>query len=91
MVSGGGSSVLHEDGEGGGEASAEGDHGFRILPSGDDGAVALVLGSTSRREELRQAGVVRAGEFSWERMAEETAEIYRRARGAITHAKGFKM
>jgi hypothetical protein len=23
---------------------------------------------------------VRAGEFSWERMAEETAEIYRRAR-----------
>jgi len=43
-------------------------------------AVALVLGSTSRREELRQAGLVRAGEFSWERMAEETAEIYRRAR-----------
>jgi len=48
-------------------------------------AVALVLGSTSRREELRQAGLVRAGEFSWARMAEETAEIYRRARGAITH------
>jgi len=43
-------------------------------------AVALVLGSTSRREELRQAGLVRAGEFSWKRMAEETAEIYRRAR-----------
>ena len=60
-------------------------------------AVGLVLGSEERREGLRKAGMVRAAEFSWERMAEETAGIYRRAHGAITHAKaakdakGFKM
>ncbi|MCX6935474.1 MAG: glycosyltransferase family 1 protein, partial [Verrucomicrobia bacterium] len=42
-------------------------------------AVALVLGSENRREELRKAGLARAEEFSWEKMAEETAEVYRRA------------
>jgi glycosyltransferase involved in cell wall biosynthesis len=41
-------------------------------------AVGLVLGSEERREGLRKAGIVRAAEFSWERMAEETGEIYRR-------------
>jgi alpha-1,3-rhamnosyl/mannosyltransferase len=41
-------------------------------------AVGLVLGSEERREGLRKAGMVRAAEFSWERMAEETGEIYRR-------------
>jgi len=41
-------------------------------------AVGLVLGSEERREGLRRAGLLRAAEFSWERMAEETAEIYRR-------------
>ena len=41
-------------------------------------AVGLVLGSEERREALRKAGMVRAAEFSWERMAEETGEIYRR-------------
>jgi glycosyltransferase involved in cell wall biosynthesis len=41
-------------------------------------AVGLVLGSEERREGLRKAGIARAGEFSWERMAEETGEIYRR-------------
>ena len=45
VVSGGGGDVLHEDGEGGGEASAEGDHGFRILPNGNDGAVGFASGS----------------------------------------------
>ena len=30
------------------------------------------------KEGLRKAGIVRAAEFSWERMAEETGEIYRR-------------
>ena len=41
-------------------------------------AVGLVLGSEERREGLRKAGMVRAAEFSWERMAEETAGIYQR-------------
>ena len=41
-------------------------------------AVGLVLGSEERREGLRKAGIARAAEFSWERMAEETGEIYRR-------------
>jgi alpha-1,3-rhamnosyl/mannosyltransferase len=41
-------------------------------------AVGLVLGSEERREGLRRAGLARAAEFSWERMAEETGEIYRR-------------
>jgi glycosyltransferase involved in cell wall biosynthesis len=41
-------------------------------------AVGLVLGSEERREGLRKAGIDRAAEFSWERMAEETGEIYRR-------------
>jgi len=41
-------------------------------------AVALLLGSEERREGLRRAGLARAAEFSWERMAEETGEIYRR-------------
>jgi glycosyltransferase involved in cell wall biosynthesis len=41
-------------------------------------AVGLVLVSEERREGLRKAGIVRAAEFSWERMAEETGEIYRR-------------
>jgi glycosyltransferase involved in cell wall biosynthesis len=40
--------------------------------------VGLVLGSEERREGLRKAGIARAAEFSWERMAEETGEIYRR-------------
>ena len=41
-------------------------------------AVGLVLGSEERREGLRKGGIARAAEFSWERMAEETGEIYRR-------------
>ena len=41
-------------------------------------AVALILGSEERREGLRKAGIARAAEFSWERMAEETAGIYQR-------------
>jgi len=41
--------------------------------------IALILESPARQEELRVGGVERAGTFSWEKMAEETADIYRRA------------
>ena len=41
--------------------------------------IGLILGSSSRQEELRIKGIARAGTFSWEKMAEETADIYRRA------------
>lgn len=39
-------------------------------------AVAL-LSSPSERERLRDAGLARAGEFSWRRMAEATLAVYR--------------
>lgn len=41
--------------------------------------IGLVLDSPSRQEELRTRGIARAGMFSWSKMAEETADIYRRA------------
>ena len=41
--------------------------------------VGTVLGSEARQKELSRAGFVRAEEFSWARMAEETAGIYTRA------------
>jgi alpha-1,3-rhamnosyl/mannosyltransferase len=41
--------------------------------------ISYLLGSEERREELSRAGIAKAGEYSWERMAEETSTIYRRA------------
>ena len=41
--------------------------------------IAYLLGNDVRRQELGQAGIAKASEYSWERMAEETAAIYRRA------------
>ena len=41
--------------------------------------ITYVLGSDDRREELGRAGLLKAAEYSWERMAEETAAVYRRA------------
>lgn len=41
--------------------------------------LGLILDSASRREELQLRGMARAAAFSWEKMAEETAGIYRRA------------
>ena len=38
--------------------------------------VGLVLGSEERREGLRKAGIARAAEFSWGKMAEETGEDF---------------
>ncbi len=41
--------------------------------------ISYLLGSEERREELSRAGVAKAAEYSWARMAEETSTIYRRA------------
>ncbi|NBS14524.1 MAG: glycosyltransferase, partial [Verrucomicrobia bacterium] len=41
--------------------------------------IALILESSARQADLRARGMERAGTFSWEKMAEETADIYRRA------------
>ncbi|MEY5063090.1 MAG: hypothetical protein RLZZ112_1054 [Verrucomicrobiota bacterium] len=41
--------------------------------------ISYLLGSEERREVLSQAGIAKAGEYSWARMAEETAAVYRRA------------
>jgi glycosyltransferase involved in cell wall biosynthesis len=42
-------------------------------------ALSAVLGSGSRRAELRRLGLERAGQFSWGRCAELTVNAYRRA------------
>ena len=41
--------------------------------------IAYLLGNDVRRQELGQAGIAKAAEYSWERMAEESSSIYRRA------------
>jgi glycosyltransferase involved in cell wall biosynthesis len=41
--------------------------------------ISYLLGSEERREELSRAGISKAAEYSWGRMAEETAAVYRRA------------
>ena len=41
--------------------------------------IAYLLGHEERREELSRAGMAKASEYSWGRMAEETAAIYKRA------------
>jgi glycosyltransferase involved in cell wall biosynthesis len=41
--------------------------------------ISYLLGSEERRGELSRAGVAKAAEYSWARMAEETSTIYRRA------------
>lgn len=41
--------------------------------------ITYLLGSEERREELSRAGLAKAAEYSWEKMAEETSAIYRRA------------
>ncbi|HZT96589.1 MAG TPA: glycosyltransferase family 1 protein [Chloroflexota bacterium] len=40
--------------------------------------IAALLQTASRREELRRAGPARAGEFTWERVARQMLELYRR-------------
>lgn len=41
--------------------------------------IAYLLGNERRRGELSRAGIAKSTEYSWEKMAEETAAIYRRA------------
>ena len=41
--------------------------------------ISYLLGNEARREELSRAGIAKAAEYSWARMAEETAAVYRRA------------
>ena len=41
--------------------------------------IAYLLGSEGRRGELCRAGIAKAAEYSWEKMAEETAAVYKRA------------
>jgi glycosyltransferase involved in cell wall biosynthesis len=40
-------------------------------------ALATLIADKARREDLRRAGRFRAGQFSWERTATETAALYR--------------
>jgi len=57
------------------------------VPPGDPEAIAealhRVLTEDSLREELRQRGWARAGQFTWERTAQETWRVYRRVLEAI--------
>ena len=41
--------------------------------------IAYLLGNDERREELSRAGIAKAAEYSWGRMADQTAAVYRRA------------
>ena len=41
--------------------------------------IAYLLEGEERREQLSRAGLAKAAEYSWEKMAEETAAVYRRA------------
>ena len=42
-------------------------------------AIGQVLGDAALREDMRQAGLLQAKRFSWDRAALETAAVYRRA------------
>ncbi len=57
----------------------------RIFNPEDPAAIASAMFEVShsgkRREELREAGFTRAGQFRWERCARETISLYRRALG----------
>lgn len=42
-------------------------------------ALRLVIGDPARRQEMRTRGLTRAAQFSWERTARETLQVYRAA------------
>ena len=46
-------------------------------PESINAAIRRVVGSTTRAQELRDLGERRLSEFSWERCADRTAEVYR--------------
>jgi glycosyltransferase involved in cell wall biosynthesis len=61
-----------------------GDAGW-LLPPGDPGAWAdamrQIVDSAPAREALRESGLRRAAEFSWEKTANQTVEVYRQVLG----------
>jgi len=52
-----------------------------LVPPKDEvalaGAIADVLGNVEIAEELRKKGLARAGQFTWQRTAQETFQVYR--------------
>jgi glycosyltransferase involved in cell wall biosynthesis len=57
-----------------------GDAGILADPDSDDDfgqAIARVLGDRSTADELRRAGRSRAAEFTWDRTARQTVDVYR--------------
>ncbi|RJR24495.1 glycosyltransferase family 1 protein [Candidatus Microgenomates bacterium] len=60
---------------------AAGDAALLVDPYSKDEigkAIGKLLGSKKEREEYAKKGVKRAGLFSWEKVAEETAEVYKK-------------
>jgi alpha-1,3-rhamnosyl/mannosyltransferase len=49
--------------------------------------IERLLGDEPLRRSLREAGIVRAAEFTWERTARETLAVYREARSAFEAAR----
>jgi glycosyltransferase involved in cell wall biosynthesis len=61
-----------------------GDAGLQVSPEDVDGmatALRRLVEDAGLREDLRQRGLERARGFSWERTAQETAELYRELLG----------
>jgi glycosyltransferase involved in cell wall biosynthesis len=59
-----------------------GDAGILIDPSDEDAwaeAIIGLLGGGETRAHLREAGLRRAAEFTWDRTARLTLDVYRRA------------
>jgi glycosyltransferase involved in cell wall biosynthesis len=60
--------------------------GARLVPAGDDGALADALGGLladeRERSRLAERGRARAAEYTWERAASGMAGLYRDAAGA---------
>ncbi len=54
-----------------------------LVPPDDVGALASAVGqvvmSPERRRSMAESGLARAGEFSWDRCARETLDVYREA------------
>ena len=57
-----------------------GDAGELAAPGELGAALARVLGDPGLRAELRERGLARAADFTWERCAELTVAAYREAR-----------
>jgi glycosyltransferase involved in cell wall biosynthesis len=58
-----------------------GDAGSLVDPYDTDAisnALAELLESQARREELSRRGLVRAQRFTWHQVAEQTVQVYRR-------------